>query len=303
MKGIKMDNSTKIMVEKKLRETAEKVEKALEGYLSEEFIGDTVVTKAMQYSTLGGGKRIRAFLVLEFCRLFGGREEAAIPFACALECIHAYSLIHDDLPCMDDDELRRGKPSCHVKFGEAEALLAGDGLLTYAFELCASNEFVSHKSVRLAIAELAHEAGAVGMVGGQTLDLANDVSGYSDLKKIYAKKTGALITAACLLGYFAACDKPMQKDIDNLKLYAASVGLAFQIHDDILDVKSTTEELGKAVGSDEKNNKKTTLAYLSLNEAEEEEALLTLLSVEAVANYADSEILCRLAIWLLSRTK
>lgn len=298
-----MENNTKNLVEGALGKAAAKIEKALGEYLSESSIGTTVTADAMRYSTLGGGKRIRAFLVLEFCRLFGGREEAAIPYACALECLHAYSLIHDDLPCMDDDELRRGKPSCHVKFGEAEALLAGDGLLTYAFELCASNNYVSHKSVRLAVAELSHEAGIIGMVGGQTLDLANDVSSYSDLKKIYAEKTGALITAACLLGYFAAVDKPVQKDIENLKLYASSIGLAFQIHDDILDVKSTTEVLGKEVGSDEKNNKKTVLAFLGMNEAEEEEALLTLLAVEAVSEYAGSDILCRLAVWLLSRNK
>ena len=298
-----MENNPTIAVENALHEAADKVEKALTGYLSEEMIGNTATAEAMRYSTLGGGKRIRAFLVLEFCKLFGGREEAAMPYACALECLHAYSLIHDDLPCMDDDELRRGKPSCHVKFGEAEALLAGDGLLTYAFELCASNDNVSHKSVRLAIAELSHEAGILGMVGGQTLDLENNMEKYAELKKIYAEKTGALITAACLLGYFAAVDKPLKKDIENIKLYAASIGLAFQIHDDILDVKSTTEVLGKEVGSDEKNNKKTSLAFLSLEEAEEEETLLTLLSVEAISAYSGSDILCRLAVWLLSRKK
>ncbi len=301
-----MDNNEKKtadMVENALRETAAKLEKALGGYLSEENIGNEVTAQAMRYSALGGGKRIRAFLVLEFCKLFGGKEEAAMPYACALECIHAYSLIHDDLPCMDDDDLRRGKPSCHVKFGEAVALLAGDGLLTYAFELCAANEYVSSKSVRLAVAELAHEAGEIGMVGGQTLDLANEADGYADLKKIYSKKTGALITAACMLGYFAACDKPTKKNMDNIRLYASSIGLAFQIHDDILDVQSTTEELGKEVGSDEKNNKKTTLAFLSLSEAEEEETLLTLLAVEAISGYAESELLCRLAVWLLSRNK
>ena len=141
------------------------------------------------------------------------------------------------------------------------------------------------------------------MVGGQTLDLANDVDGYSDLKKIYAEKTGALITAACLLGYFAACDKPQQKDIENLKLYASSIGLAFQIHDDILDVKSTTAVLGKEIGSDAKNNKKTVLAFMNMTEAEEEESLLTLLAVEAISEYTNSETLCRLAVWLLSRNK
>lgn len=290
-------------VETALRDAAEKVENALSEYLTESYAGNTVVAEAMRYSTLGGGKRIRAFLVIEFCKLFGGRIEAALPYACALECIHAYSLIHDDLPCMDDDDLRRGKPSCHIKFGEAEALLAGDALLTLAFELCSSNQYVPHKSVRYAVETLAHEAGACGMVGGQTLDLQNSVENYRELRKIYSMKTGALIRAACLLGYYAATDKVQQTDIDNLKLYAEAVGLAFQIHDDILDVRSDTATLGKEVGSDIKNNKKTVLAFMKVTEAEEEEALLTLLSVEAISHYPDSDLLCRLAIWLLSRRK
>lgn len=298
-----MENKTFTAVETALRETAEKVEAALTEYLSEKYVGDTVTARAMAYSTLGGGKRIRAFLVLEFAKLFGGSEEAAMPYACALECVHAYSLIHDDLPCMDDDDLRRGKPSCHIRFGEAEALLAGDALLTFAFELCASNRYVSHKSARLAVAELANEAGAVGMVGGQTLDLANEVQSYTDLRKIYLKKTGALIRAACQLGYYAACDRPYAKDIENINLYAEAIGLAFQIHDDILDVKSSTEMLGKTVGSDAKNDKKTVLAFLSMKEAEAEETLLTLLAVEAVSDYHASDLLCKLAIWLLARQK
>ena len=298
-----MEKYANIVIEDILRDKAEKIETALETYMMENYTGTTVTADAMRYALLGGGKRIRAFLVLEFCKLFGGSEEAAMPFACALECFHAYSLVHDDLPCMDDDDLRRGKPSCHKKFGEAEALLAGDALLTLAFELCASNTYVSHKSVRLAVTTLAHEAGAVGMVGGQTLDLANQVESYQDLRTIYRKKTSALISAACLLGYFAAVDKPVQKDIQNLRLYADAVGLAFQIHDDVLDVKSDTATLGKTVGSDEKNNKKTVLAFMSLKEAEEEEALLTLLAVEAISAYENSDVLCKLAIWLLARKK
>ncbi len=290
-------------VEAGLKEAAARIETALEGYLTEAYAGNTAVAEAMRYSTLGGGKRIRGFLTLEFCRLFGGREEAAMPYACALECIQAYSLIHDDLPCMDDDDLRRGKPSCHKKFDEATALLAGDALLTLAFELCASNEFVSHKSVRLAVAALAKESGACGMVGGQVLDLANEVKGYEDLRVIYHRKCSDLITAACLLGYYAATDEPKEADIKNIRLYAQSVGLAFQIHDDVLDVKSDTATLGKMVGSDEKNNKKTSLAFMTLKEAEEEEALLTLLAVEAISAYTDSDVLSKLAIWLLARKK
>ena len=290
-------------VENALHDAARQVEEELKTFLTEKYTGTTVVADAMRYSTLGGGKRIRAFLVLEFCKLFGGNIEAALPYAAAIECIQAYSLIHDDLPCMDDAPLRRGKPSCHIEFGEAEALLAGDGLLTLAFEICASNKYVSGKSVRLAVSALAHESGAIGMVGGQTLDLANSVDSYADLRKIYVGKTSALMTAACLLGYFAATDKPSEEDIENIKLYAEAIGIAFQIHDDILDVKSDTVTLGKQIGNDDKNDKKTSLAFLTLKEAEEEEALLTLLAVEAISDYRDSELLCRLAIWLLDRKK
>ncbi|MBR5446188.1 MAG: polyprenyl synthetase family protein [Clostridia bacterium] len=290
-------------IETRLKEAAEKTEVALEQYFKDGWGGDTVLAEAMQYSLLGGGKRIRAFLVLEFCRLFGGTEKAAMPYACALEMVHAYSLIHDDLPCMDDDDLRRGKPSCHKQFDEAIALLAGDTLLTMAFEVAASNPNVSPKSIQLAVQTLAREAGALGMAGGQTLDLANTVAGYKALRKIHMMKTSALIKAACTLGYYAACDKPVQSDLDNIRLYAEAIGLAFQIHDDLLDVKSDTATLGKRVGSDAKNQKKTVLAFLTMAEAEEEEALLTLLAVEAVSEYISSDILCKLAIWLLSRKK
>ena len=294
---------TDISIETKLKEAAEKTEAALAQYFKDGWGGDTVLAEAMQYSLLGGGKRIRAVLVLEFCKLFGGPEKAAMPYACALEMVHAYSLIHDDLPCMDDDDLRRGKPSCHKQFDEAVALLAGDTLLTIAFEVAASNPHVSAKSVQLAVKTLAREAGALGMAGGQTLDLENTVSGYKALRKIHMMKTSALIKAACTLGYYAACDKPQQSDLDNIALYAEAIGLAFQIHDDILDVKSDTATLGKRVGSDAKNQKKTVLAFLSMAEAEEEEALLTLLAVEAVSDYVNSDTLCKLAIWLLSRKK
>ena len=286
-----------------MKRAAALVEKELERYLGPEYAGSNETTEAMKYSVLGGGKRVRAFLVLEFCRLFGGSEDAALPFACALECIHASSLIHDDMPCMDDDVLRRGKPSCHVKYGEAGALLAGDALLTFAFELCASNRYVSHKAVRYAVATLAHEAGVMGMMEGQTLDLKNAAESYSDLKKIFLRKTSCLIKAACLLGYFAAVESPSSRDTENIKKYADAIGLAFQIHDDILDVKGDTATLGKTAGTDEKNDRKTVLSFMSMSEAEDEETLLTLLAVEVISGYENSKNLCDLAVWLLSRKK
>ena len=294
-----MDNNFEL----KLKVAAEKAEIALTKYLDTEFTGDTVAADAMRYSTLGGGKRIRAFLVLEFCRLFGGDEKAALPYACAIECVHAYSLIHDDLPCMDNDDMRRGKPSCHIRFGEAEALLAGDGLLTAAFDIIASNTYVSDRSVRLAAKVLAHEAGAVGMVGGQVLDMADTVDCYGDLRTIFAKKTSALFTAACLLGYYAAVDAPDASVEADIRKYADCLGVAFQIHDDILDVKSDAATLGKPIGSDAKNDKKTSLAFFTLDEAEKEEARLTGDAVDAVSAYSGSETLCSIAQWLLIRKK
>lgn len=290
-------------IEAALKTAACLAENALEDALGERYTGNTAVAEAMRYSTLGGGKRIRAFLVLEFCHLFGGETRAALPFACALECVHAYSLIHDDLPCMDDDDLRRGKPSCHVAFGEAEALLAGDALLTYAFECAASNGFVSAESVRLAVKTLAAEAGPRGMVGGQTLDMAAEMKDWGELKAMIDGKTSALIRAACLLGYYAATDEADPAVISGITAYANAVGLGFQIHDDILDVTSDTETLGKQVGSDEKNGKKTALAFMTLDEARQTEAGLVREAREAVAGFAGSDALADLALWLSRRNK
>ena len=293
----------KTNIEAALKTAAGLAECALEEALGERYTGKTVVAEAMRYSTLGGGKRIRAFLVLEFCRLFGGEVRAALPFACALECVHAYSLIHDDLPCMDDDALRRGKPSCHIRFGEAEALLAGDALLTYAFECAASNGQVSAESVRLAVKTLAAEAGPRGMVGGQTLDMAAEMKDYEELRAMIDGKTSALIRAACLLGYYAATDEADPSVIGKITAYANAVGLGFQIHDDILDVTSDTATLGKEVGSDEKNGKKTALAFMTLEEARTTEAALVAEAREAVAGFAGSEALADLALWLSRRNK
>ena len=287
----------------RLKEAAELVEAALTETLGPEHTGNTAVAEAMRYSTLGGGKRIRAFLVLEFAKLFGGTVEAAMPFACALECVHAYSLIHDDLPCMDNDPLRRGKPSCHVAFGEAEALLAGDALLTYAFEAAASNDQVSPASVALAVRTLAAEAGPRGMVGGQTLDMQSAMKDWDELYAMIDGKTAALIRAACLLGYYAATDEPDPETVKRITAYADGIGIAFQIRDDILDVISDTATLGKEVGSDAKNDKKTVLAFMSMEEAEQREKKLTASACEAVAGFEGSETLRDLALWLSERMK
>lgn len=243
----------------------EKIERALRAYLEIPAEGQEAVLEAMRYSVQNGGKRVRPVLTLAFCRAAGGREEAAVPFACAVEMIHTYSLIHDDLPCMDNDDWRRGKPSCHKQFGEDTALLAGDGLLTLAFRTLTDAPIAPEEICR-AVALLSDCAGVRGMIGGQVLDLASE-SGVPDralLEKIDRLKTGALIEAACVLGCIAAGVRDAAV-FEAARSYAHSVGLAFQIVDDILDVTSTREELGKPVGSDDKNEKITFVRLLGLD--------------------------------------
>ncbi len=285
-----------------LNSTVERVERELESYYKSNHTVDNLVD-AMKYSLLGGGKRIRAFLTLAFAKMYGGSEEAAMPFACSVEMIHAYSLIHDDLPAMDNDDMRRGKPSCHIKFGEATALLAGDSLLTQAFEVCATNDKVSPLSVIKAVSILADLAGYKGMCGGQEIDLSDKVDSFEGLTKLHSLKTSALIKAACLLGLYAATDSPSSKDILAVSEYAECLGLAFQIHDDILDVTSSTEELGKPVGSDSKNDKKTVFAFMTLENARRLDKELTERAISAVSQCPNADIPTELALWLLSRNK
>ena len=290
------------LLKNRLKCNAEYIEGCLDKLLCKEKLGGGDMAEAMRYATLGGGKRIRAFLVLEFCKLFGGSEEAAANFACALEMVHAYSLVHDDLPAMDNDDMRRGKPSCHKAFGESIALLAGDALLTYAFEVCASSALSSEKTV-LAVQTLAQCAGAVGMCGGQEIDLLLECKDYESLKTLHHKKTGELIRAAAILGYLASPAVYDEETVEKLTDYALSLGLAFQIEDDLLDVRSSTEELGKPVGSDEKNGKKTVLTFMSEKEAEEEAKRLSEHAASLFSDMEGSGIVSDLPIYLLSRKK
>ena len=278
------------------------VEKKLQELLCSDNIGDGKMADAMKYAILGGGKRIRAFLAIEFCKLFGGSAEDAANYACALEMVHGYSLVHDDLPCMDNDDMRRGKPSCHKAFGETVALLAGDALLTYAFEVCAGADLDGKKNA-LAVKTLARCAGAVGMCGGQELDLMLECADYDSLKVLHNKKTGELIRAAATLGYIASPGEFDAEVARKISEYALSLGLAFQIEDDLLDVRSTTEELGKPVGSDEKNGKKTVLSYMTIEEAEAEAKSLSEYAASQFASLEGSEIVSELPIYLLTRTK
>ena len=244
---------------------------------------EDVVSRAMRYSVENGGKRVRPSLMLRFCELCGGDIEKTLPLACALEMIHTYSLIHDDLPCMDNDDFRRGKPSCHVQFGYEYALLAGDALLTLAFETALKSELPAEITVA-ATKELAVAAGWAGMVGGQVIDLQNEGKKVSveDIEKMDALKTGELIRVACVLGCMAA---GRDDKVPFATEYARCVGLAFQIVDDILDVTSDTETLGKPVGSDDENEKCTYVSLLGLDRSREIVSELTLKAKQALDGF------------------
>ena len=228
----------------------------------------SVIFDAVRYSAESGGKRIRPMLTLEFCRMCGGRDEDALLLAAALELIHTYSLIHDDLPCMDDDDFRRGKPTNHKVFGEDVATLAGDALLTLAFETVLSAEGVSDCAKAKAGLELAKAAGCSGMIAGQVMDLANEgrKAGLDEIAKTDRLKTGELIMAAASMGCIAA-DADAEKTAA-AREYCADIGLAFQIQDDILDVWGNPETFGKAVGGDISCNKKTFVALTAMQLAD-----------------------------------
>lgn len=283
------------------------IEEELISYLPKNYKYEKNLISSMEYSLTAGGKRIRPMLAIEFAKLCGGTQEAVMPFACAVEMIHTYSLIHDDLPCMDNDDMRRGKPTNHKVYGEDIALLAGDALLTLAFQT-----ILSEKSVALNGSEkcakagrvLAECAGAVGMVGGQTIDLESENKQITDelLKIMDIKKTGALISAACQLGCISAGanDEQLKAAAD----YALNIGIAFQIVDDILDVTSDTETLGKPVGSDEQNKKSTYVSLLGIEKCRELSKELTEKAVKSLSVFeSDTEELEKFAFYLLNREK
>ena len=263
----------------------------------------TVLHRAQDYSLMAGGKRIRPALTIEVCRALGGTREAALPFACAVEMIHTYSLIHDDLPCMDNDDLRRGKPTSHKVFGEANAILAGDGLLTDAFSVVAANAAVN-EGVRLAAVEvLAQAAGSCGMVGGQIMDMLGETERLSleTLKQLHARKTGAMICAAVQMGALAAGERQGSPAWEALTLYARRIGLAFQVVDDMLDVTADQTQLGKTVGKDKNADKTTFLSYYTVDEAAAYARELTDEACAAVTDIDKTGTLCALARYLCER--
>lgn len=259
------------------------------------------VVKAAEYSLSAGGKRLRPALVFEFCKMFSGTYSAAVNAAVAVEMVHTYSLIHDDLPCMDNDDMRRGKPSCHIAFGEDIALLAGDGLLTLAFATLAKADSPAERIVA-AIAVLADCCGINGMVGGQTMDLESENKSISMEKLVMLQqlKTGRLIEAAVRMGcIFGGASK---EDTDTCAEYAKNIGLAFQIRDDILDDIGNQELLGKPIGSDKENAKNTFLSFMSVDEAEKLVELHTGLAKSALKKFGSkADDLCDLADYLAYR--
>ncbi len=306
---------------KELKNRVTQIEKIIENYMPKDATLQKTVTDAMNYTMSAGGKRIRPLLMSETYRLFGGTEELIEPFMAALEMIHTYSLIHDDLPALDNDDYRRGRKTAHVVYGEAMAILAGDSLLNYAYETAAKayamipisdiedadamqRELLQRRSVDRAMAVLAAKPGIYGMIGGQVADV--ELTGTKLTKEqlvyIYENKTGALIEAAMMIGAILA--GASEKDIVKVEEAAYNIGMAFQIQDDILDETATFEELGKPIHSDEESGKVT---YVTIHGIDESGKEVSRLSNEAIAMLEsmgeDAEFLVELTRSLIHRTK
>lgn len=268
----------------RITENAELIEAAMKKYLAGSGRRYEILIDSMRYSAYAGGKRIRPFLTLEFCRMLGGTVGAALPYACAIEMIHTYSLIHDDLPCMDNDDFRRGKPTNHKKFGEATALLAGDSLLTHAFGVAVSGSETTAEQNIDAVKLLSSRAGFDGMAGGQMLDLIGEKEKltYEEFMLMNQLKTGCLIKTACLLGCIAAGYREGTDEYTAAEKYAENVGLAFQIEDDILD--EGTED-----------NKTTFLTFMTVESARNTVDGLTANAKEIIAPYDRDGILSAFA--------
>jgi len=265
---------------------------------------EQTIKSATEYGLFNGGKRLRPFLVYATGEMLGAKKQDLDVLAGAIECIHSYSLVHDDLPAMDDDDLRRGRPTCHIEFGEAHAILAGDALQTLAFELIANHQFACSSQTQVKIiAQLAKASGLEGMVGGQSLDIAatNKAVTVQELERIHKLKTGALINCAITLG--ALCSENADKQtLENLSIFGYAIGLAFQVHDDILDVEGDTIILGKPQGSDIAANKATYPALLGMLGAKEKALNLIQQAHEALAKIdADTSHLASLANYLIER--
>ncbi|MBR4878222.1 MAG: polyprenyl synthetase family protein [Clostridia bacterium] len=281
-----------------LKEYKAIVEKELDKVFADDSLPQNVIFESSRYSLLAGGKRLRAIFVLEFCRLFSGSYEKAIPFARAIEMIHAYSLIHDDLPCMDDDDFRRGKPTNHKVYGEAMALLAGDNLLNGAYEIMLEESIKGPEYARAGF-EMARAAGGYGMIGGQVLDIKEGIKTEEELRLMVSLKTGKLFYAACIAG--AILGGANEEQLKKVECYADNLGLAFQIADDVLDVVGDFEKLGKPINSDEENEKYTFVSVYGLEKAKEKVNELTDIAINAVKDIEGSELVIDIADSLRNR--
>ncbi|ATC93729.1 farnesyl diphosphate synthase [Pseudoalteromonas tunicata] len=277
----------------------------LDTLLTQPMITDQTLLAASRYSLLNGGKRMRPCMVYVTGEIFGANPDDLDLVAAAIECIHSYSLVHDDLPAMDDDDLRRGMPTCHIAYDEATAILAGDALQTFAFEILSSSKFktINAQQQVALIANLASASGLRGMCGGQALDIAatNCAINLTQLEQIHQLKTGALLTSAILMGAICA-PKTTPEILQNLKIFGENIGLAFQVQDDILDIEGDTAVLGKPQGSDLQANKSTYPSLLGLEQAKLKSQQLYENALNALAQIpADTTQLAQLAAYIVSR--
>jgi farnesyl diphosphate synthase len=300
-----MDDGKTSQLMRALSKTAKDVEAALDRLLPKPHGLHARIFEAMAYATFAGGKRLRPFLVLQGANLFGAPREGALRTAAAIEVLHTYSLVHDDLPAMDNDDLRRGRPTAHKAFDEATAILAGDALLTIAFEFLAHPDTHPDPAVRCAlVSRLAQAAGADGMIGGQMIDMLAEQRRFDadEIKLLQRLKTGQLFEFACEAG--AILGQAGDADIAAMRAYARDMGLVFQITDDLLDVTSTAEKTGKAVGKDQEHGKATLVSLFGIDGAKTEAAKIARQAVDALAPYdMRAEPLRALPPYLIGREK
>jgi len=283
-----------------IQENAKWIDSELNRLLDCSEIGNGRLADAMRYSVQNGGKRIRAFLVIEFCRMFNGSTQAALPYAAAIEFGHTASLIHDDMPCMDNDDIRRGKPSCHMAYDEHTALLAGDALLSLGFEMIISNPHVKAELNQRAASEYARNVGVKGMCSGQQMDLDRTCESLEQLYEMYCLKTGLPIKISATLGCLAAGIHMDEDLLSKISQYALNIGKAYQIIDDLIDAYGVSKRTGKPVGSDEKNGRITALSFITKEEAEATVERLLEAAAEVFEDFSGGELLCQLP-WFLKK--
>lgn len=291
-------------MKEKLKNLIQITDKNLDSYLAVKDNPQRIIYEAMRYSVFAGGKRLRPVLMMSVCEICGGDIDEVIPFACALEMIHTYSLIHDDLPAMDNDDLRRGMPTSHIKFGEAIAVLAGDALLNKAFEIASAYNGKYPSRAMRAVNMLAHSSGTEGMIGGQVVDIQSENKDITvkELEYLHLNKTGAIIRSACTVGaVMAGADEEAVRAADT---YAANLGIAFQIQDDILDVEGDEKTLGKPIGSDAEEGKNTYVKLVGMEKSKELERLYTAKAKDALCVFGEkADFLIELTEYLTGRNK